>query len=83
MYLYQRYIEEAIERNSPLKSRDTISAPEYELETANLIKRVQKESSNLDIEFTDIDEGNTTEEAQSPLIAEHKRRHTMNVGGDF
>ena len=54
-----------------------------------MIKRVQKESSNLDIEFTDIDEGNTTEEVQpmsSPrAIADlvDKRRHTVNIGVDF
>ena len=42
----------------------------------------------MDIEFTDIDEGNTTEEVQlaSPRSkAEEiaKRRHTVNIGVDF
>ena len=32
-----------------------------------MIKRVQKESSNLDIDFSDIEEGNTGDEI-SPLM---------------
>ena len=86
VYLYQRYIEQARrehEGTTPQKSRgDSLSVPDYDSQTANLIKRVQKESSNLDIEFTDIEEGNTTEEV-SPNAAAEKRRHTMHVGNDF
>ena len=40
----------------------------------------------MDIEFTDIDEGNTTEEGASPQTRAEiveKRRHTMNIGVDF
>ena len=88
VYLYQRYIEQARREHggpdTPLKSRgDSISVPDYDSQTANLIKKVQKESSNLDIEFTDIEEGNTTEEVSPNQASIDKRRHTMHVGNDF
>lgn len=76
VYLYQRYIEEAIERTTPGKTRESISQPDFDSQTANLIKQVQMESSNLDIEFTEIGEGDTTDEV-SP--SHEKRRHTTNA----
>ena len=77
-YLYQRYMDDFCAKYgptpSPMRMRrensDTRS-PEVQEAARNIMKRVQKESSNLDIEFSDVDEAQQMDEC-SPMPRRRK-----------
>ena len=47
------------------------SEPADDIKTSQIIQHVHRENSNLDMEFTDIEEGNDTDEV-SPLPSRKK-----------